>query len=137
LSLSSALFRRSVFEEIGGFDEDLPACEDYDLGIRLAHRYPVYTLDEALIIKRGGHADQLSRKYWGMDRFRVSALEKALRLDLTPEQRRLVRDEIVRRCRILSNGFRKRGKVSEAKAYEDRLLRHNGGAGPDGAIPRG
>jgi glycosyltransferase involved in cell wall biosynthesis len=121
LSLSSALFRRRVFDEIGIFDEDLPACEDYDLGIRLAHRYPVYTLPDALIVKRGGHADQLSKQYWGMDRFRVSALEKALELDLTPDQRRLVQAELARKCRILSIGFRKRGKHAEAKSYEDRL----------------
>jgi len=121
LSLSSALFRRRVFDEIGVFDEDLPACEDYDLGIRLAHRYPVYTLPDALIIKRGGHADQLSKQYWGMDRFRVSALEKALELDLTPDQRRLVQAELARRCRILSIGYGKRGKHAEAKPYEDRL----------------
>jgi glycosyltransferase involved in cell wall biosynthesis len=36
ISLSSALFRREVFEKIGSFDEDLPVCEDYDFGIRLA-----------------------------------------------------------------------------------------------------
>jgi len=134
LSLSSALFRRRVFEEIGTFDEDLPACEDYDLGIRLAHRFPVHTLPEALIIKRGGHADQLSKKFWGMDRFRVTALEKALRLDLSPEQKRLVRSELARRCRILSEGFRKRGKHAEAKAYRERLLHHAAEAGSDGAL---
>jgi glycosyltransferase involved in cell wall biosynthesis len=128
LSLSSALFRRRVFEEIGVFDENLPACEDYDLGLRMASRFPVYTLPEALIIKRGGHADQLSKQYWGMDRFRVAALEKALGLDLTPEQRRLVREELTRKCRILINGFHKRGKHSEAESYEDRLLRY--GADP-------
>lgn len=135
LSLSSALFRRRVFEEIGAFDEDFPVCEDYDLGIRLAHRYPVYTLPEALIVKRGGHADQLSKKYWGMDRFRVSALEKALELDLTPEQRRLVHSELARKCRILSDGFRKRGKLPEAKPYEKRLLRYGMDPGSDGAPP--
>ncbi len=132
LSMSSALFRRSVFAEIGGFDESLPACEDYDLGIRLAHRYPVHTLPEALIVKRGGHADQLSRKYWGMDRFRVTALEKALALDLTPEQTQQVKAELARKCRILIGGFHKRGKAPEAEPYEELLLRH----GPDpGSAP--
>lgn len=117
LSLSSALFRREVFEEIGKFDEELPVCEDYDFGIRLAQRYPVYFLSKPLIIKRGGHPDQLSRQYWGMDRFRVKALEKALRLPLTSDQEALVRKEIVKKCRILAKGFQKREKKEEAKEF--------------------
>ncbi len=117
LSLSSALFRKDVFEEIGKFDEELPACEDYDFGIRLAQKYPIYLLPKPLIIKRGGHSDQLSRKYWGMDRFRVKALEKAIHLPLTPHQEKLVRQEIVKKCRILVQGFKNRKKISEAQKY--------------------
>jgi len=86
LSLSSALFRKEVFEEVGFFDEELPVCEDYDFAIRVAQRYPVYLISRPLIVKRGGHPDQLSKKYWGMDRFRIKALEKAFNLGLTPYQ---------------------------------------------------
>jgi len=117
ISLSSALFRREVFEEIGKFDEELLACEDYDFGIRLALIYPIYLLPKPLIIKRGGHSDQLSRKYWGMDRFRVKALEKALHLDLTPHQKMLVKQEIVKKCQILVNGFEKRNNKTEIRKY--------------------
>jgi glycosyltransferase involved in cell wall biosynthesis len=117
LSLSSALFRKDVFDVVGGFDESLPACEDYDLGIRLAHRFPIHLIDSPLIVKRGGHEDQLSRQFWGMDRFRVYALEKALDLDLTPEQRKMVKQEIVTKCRILIQGFRKRNKHEEEQKY--------------------
>jgi glycosyltransferase involved in cell wall biosynthesis len=117
LSLSSALFRREVFEIIGEFDESMPACEDYDLGIRLAHRLPVHFVNSPLIVKRGGHADQLSRQFWGMDRFRVYALEKALKLDLTPEQERLVRNELVKKCEVLIQGFGKRKKYQEERKY--------------------
>lgn len=118
LSLSSAIFRKSVFDELGGFDEGLPACEDYDFGIRLAQKYPVHLITKPLIVKRGGHPDQLSHEYWGMDRFRVTALEKALSLALTPEQRDLVCKEIVIKARILEEGFRKRNKPAEARIYE-------------------
>lgn len=121
ISLSSALFRREVFASVGTFDEDLPVCEDYDFGIRLAHRYPVYFLTRPLVVKRGGHKDQLSRKYWGMDRFRIKALEKALSMDLTPVERDLVRAEIVKKSRVLMNGFLKRGKMSEAEKYRKRI----------------
>jgi len=125
LSLSSALFRRRLFEEIGTFDEDLPACEDYDLGIRLAHKYPVVFLNEPLIIKRGGHEDQLSKKYWGMDRFRVRALEKALTLDLSEENERLVKKEMLKKCRILISGFEKRGKIPEASDYRKIIEKYD------------
>lgn len=117
ISLSSALFRREVFVDIGKFDENLPACEDYDFGLRLAHRYPVYLITKPLIVKQGGHPDQLSRQYWGMDRFRIQALEKVLHLNLTGDQERLVRQEIVNKCQILIDGFRKRNKESEARKY--------------------
>jgi len=124
LSLSSALFKREVFEEVGNFDEELPVCEDYDFGIRVAHKYPVYLISKPLIIKRGGHSDQVSKKYWGMDRFRVKSLEKALRLDLTPDQERLIRQELVRKCRILVQGFEKRNNTKEARKYQDLLEKH-------------
>ncbi len=117
ISLSSALFRREVFEEVGKFDEELLACEDYDFGIRLAHKYPIYLLSKPLIIKRGGHSDQLSRKYRAMDGFRVKALEKALQLGLTPPQEMLVRQEIVKKCQILVSGFEKRNSKAEARKY--------------------
>jgi glycosyltransferase involved in cell wall biosynthesis len=121
LSLSSCLFRREVFETVGTFDESLPVCEDYDLGIRLALRYPVYLIRAPLIIKRGGHPDQLSQTYWGMDRFRVKALEKALSLGLTLAQERLVKAEIVKKSRVLAQGFAKRQELSEARKYEHMM----------------
>ncbi len=122
LSLSAALFRRDVFETIGVFDETLPVCEDYDLGLRLSHRYPVYLINEKLTVKRGGHQDQLSRAVWGMDRYRIQALKKALALPLSEKQRDLVRQEIVCKCRILIKGFVKRGKTEEAAEYKKLVL---------------
>jgi len=117
ISLSSALFRSEVFEKIGSFDEDFPVCEDYDFGIRLAHRYQIHFITRPLIIKRGGHEDQLSRRYWGMDRFRIKALEKALTMNLSSHQRELVQAEIVKKSRVLANGFAKRGKTADAERY--------------------
>ena len=124
LSLSSALFRREVFEELGGFDEEFPACEDYDLGLRVAHRYPIHLITKPLIVKRGGHPDQLSHKFWGMDRFRVKALQKAFRLNLSPAQQKQVRRELIGKCLILINGFEKRNKRTEAEFYRQLLQKY-------------
>lgn len=124
LSLSSAMFRRMLFSEIGNFDERLPACEDYDLALRMACRYPVYFLSEPLIVKRGGHSDQISKKYWGMDRFRVRSLENALQLDLSPDQEELVKQELKKKCGVLIGGFMKRNNQAEADKYRKILERH-------------
>jgi len=121
LSLSSALFRKELFDEIGVFDENLPACEDYDLGLRIACKYPIHLIEEPLIIKRGGHPDQLSKKYWGMDRFRIIALEKILKEDLPGEWRELVIKEIIKKCTILANGCLKRNKKEEAEKYLKKI----------------
>jgi glycosyltransferase involved in cell wall biosynthesis len=125
ISPSSALMKRSLFDEIGGFDETLPVCEDYDLWLRVTCRYPVLFIDKKLIVKRGGHADQLSNRSWGNDRYRVMALEKSLRSqDLRIEERRMALGELVRKCHILSQGCCKRGKVEEGKRYEELAKRY-------------
>ena len=118
VSPSSVLMRSSLFDEVGLFDESLPACEDYDLWLRISLKYPVHFIAEKLIVKQGGHEDQLSTKYWGMDRFRVIALEKLLReSSLNDEKRGLVVKTLVQKCGILIQGFSKRGKAEEAEHY--------------------
>jgi glycosyltransferase involved in cell wall biosynthesis len=39
--ISSVLFRRSVFETVGGFDTQLRVAEDYELYLRIARDFPV------------------------------------------------------------------------------------------------
>ncbi|MDI6699186.1 MAG: glycosyltransferase family A protein [Candidatus Saccharicenans sp.] len=121
LSLSSAMFRRRLFEEVGQFDESLPVCEDYDLGLRIALRFPYHFLPAPLIVKRGGHPDQLSKKYWGMDRWRIQALEKALGLAVAETDKSLIKAEIVRKCLVLAGGFEKRGSREEAAYYRQKI----------------
>lgn len=78
ISPSAAVVHRSLFQSVGLFDESLPACEDYDLWLRICHQYPVCYIDRPLITKYGGHNDQLSRQYWGMDRFRIRSIYRLL-----------------------------------------------------------
>jgi glycosyltransferase involved in cell wall biosynthesis len=118
ISPSSIMLRASVLETIGGFDTDLAACEDYDLWLRLASRYPVDFIPEKLIIKTGGHADQLSQKFRGMDRFRVYALEKILKQGiLSSQQRAWVLEALIENCSVLNIGYGNRGKHEEARMY--------------------
>jgi len=110
ISPSSVLIKKDIFETLGGFDESLPACEDYDYWLRYCCRYPVLFVEEPLLIKHGGHSDQLSKKYWGLDRFRVKSMLKLLMSDvLSPNQRFLTENAFIEKCRILENGALKHG----------------------------
>lgn len=119
VSPSAVVLARRVFLDHGGFDEDLPAAEDYDLWLRLTWRFEVGLVDEPLIIKRGGHADQLSG-LWGLDRFRIRALVKLLReVDLPKPYVRAARRMLAVKCAIYAQGCEKRGKYAEAQFYRD------------------
>ena len=110
ISPSAALIHRSVFDAVGLFDEQLPACEDYDLWLRICARYPVLFTDEALVIKTGGHADQLSRRYWGMDRFRIHALDNILSANvLGPDDYAAARATLLDKLAIVIKGAVKHG----------------------------
>jgi glycosyltransferase involved in cell wall biosynthesis len=121
ISPSSILLHNKVFAKIGMFKESFPVCEDYELWLRLSSRYPVLFIETPLLKKYGGHPDQLSKKYWGMDRFRIRALSERISAgDLTPGQEMLASDELISKCRILEKGFRKRAKTEEADYYLEK-----------------
>lgn len=117
VSPSAVMMRRELFDRVGRFDESLPACEDYDLWLRITARFPVHLIDTPLIIKRGGHADQLSRQ-WGLDRYRIQSLAKLLVSGrLTPNQQSSALEVLKQKCRVYAGGCEKRGKTVEADHY--------------------
>ena len=119
ISPSSAMMHRSVFEDFGFFDEDLPACEDYDFWLRYSAKEDVNFIDEPLIIKKGGHSDQLSGAHWGMDRFRIYSIEKILKEpDLKLVHKTEAIHEVILKLEILINGSQKRQKF----AYAENML---------------
>ncbi len=110
VSPSSVLLHKEVFDHCGTFDEKLVACEDYDLWLRIFSRYPVHLCAEPLLVKQGGHADQLSKRHWGMDRFRVYALDKILQSAwLSNDYAELTIATLKQKCTVLVNGGLKRG----------------------------
>ena len=120
ISPSAVIIHRELFDELGFFDEKLPACEDYDLWLRICGKYPVLFVGEALLNKFGGHDDQLSKKFWGMDRFRIEALQKIIKLGgLSESQERKATDVLIDKCSVLISGSEKRGNSQLAKKYID------------------
>jgi len=118
VSPSSVMMKKSTFEEIGGFDEDLPACEDYALWLALVRCHEFHFIRRPLVIKRGGHPDQLSKKIWGLDRFRIRVLDSlAGDPGLAPEERAAVRQVLAEKTRILAEGSRRRGRTRGAEGW--------------------
>ena len=123
VSPSAVMMKKAFFKEMGGFDESLPACEDYDLWLRINARHPIDLIDQPLIVKRGGHDDQLSSKP-GLDKYRISSIKKLLDGgDLSPAQKIAAIRVLMQKSRIYIEGCRKRGRMGEAEFYQD-LVTH-------------
>jgi len=119
ISPSTVLLKRELFEVHGLFDENLAICEDYDLWLRLTAQHKVALLSEKLMTRHGGHSDQLSWSDWGIDRYRVQSIIKILKTEkLRTQDRSAAIVVLLKKCKILINGFRKRGKLEEVEKYE-------------------
>ena len=115
---STTLLEKSLFVESGGFDPELEIAEDYDLWLRICSRYPVGYIDQPLVVKRGGHPDQLSEKYGQIEIFRIRSLARNIEQDwFSGTHLIMARRELARKCRIYAAGCEKRGKSAEALRY--------------------
>ena len=122
VSPSSVLIDRSIFDDMGLFNENLPVCEDYDMWLRICSKEEVLFLDEKLTLKYGGHKDQLSKSHWGMDRFRVSSIENLiLNYDLNKDQKNKSMLTLIKKLKIIINGAKKRNNSSVINEYTKKL----------------
>ena len=122
ISPSSVVLKKQIFDDYGLFDENLEVCEDYDMWIRITSKEEVGFLDSPLVLKYGGHSDQLSKKFWGMDRFRIKSLEKNLKNEhFSKSQKINVLDTLIEKLTIVSDGALKRGNKEIFKKYNDKL----------------
>ena len=78
---ATVMYRRSVFESVGGFDTSLKACEDYNLYLRIARHFPVHCHSEVVAEYRD-HGSSMSRN---------SALMLKATLAVLRSQRKYVR----------------------------------------------
>ena len=123
ISPSSVLINKNIFKEVGYFDESLPVCEDYDLWLKICSQEKILFINQKLTLKYGGHKDQLSKTYWGMDRFRIKSLENLiLNYKLKPDQKINAIKTIVKKLKIIVNGAYKRNNSSIINKYEEKLF---------------
>ena len=122
ISPSSVVLKKQIFDDYGLFDENLEVCEDYDMWIRITSKEEVGFLDSPLVLKYGGHSDQLSKKFWGMDRFRIKSLEKNLKNEhFSKSQKINVLVTLIEKLTIVSDGALKRGNKEIFKKYNGKL----------------
>lgn len=117
VSPSAVMMKKELFLSAKGFDTTLPACEDYDLWLRISCAHPVYLLPRPLVIKRGGHDGQLSSMPC-LDKYRIYAIKKTIdTCGLSKEQRLAAISELRKKCEIYASGCEKRGRTREASLY--------------------
>ena len=122
ISPSSSLFHTSVIKDVGLFDESLDVCEDYDLWLRITAKYPILFLDQPLIKKFGGHSDQLSRVFGGIEQYRIRSLEKILTSkSLSGSQFEAAKDMLIHKLQIYAKGLKKRDKNTELHSVEKKI----------------
>ena len=110
IAIPSVLVRRSVLESLGGFDESIRMCEDYDLWLRLAQLSALLGVPEILLHVRS-HREHFHRES-GVYEGRLRAIEKMLtagsegtRLELLQRERARVAAGLARSQAIqLSRG---------------------------------
>ena len=100
---SSVMINKKILKDVGYFDQSLKVCEDYDLWLRVLYKYSVGLLHERLVTKYDGEKNQLSYRYFAMDKFRIYALEKHLNSRYHVE----IKTEIIKKLNILLNGSKK------------------------------
>jgi glycosyltransferase involved in cell wall biosynthesis len=128
---SSVLMTRALYDEAGGFNPEFPACEDFELWLRITWRHRVGLVSAPMMIRHGGHSDQLSTRYPAQDRFRIRAI--ALLLDgmvLDPERRALALKALEAKLGVYQAGCEKRAKEEETawcREIRSRYLHKPGG----------
>ena len=123
ISPSAAMVKRELLLELGGFDEQLPVCEDYDLWARITSRHEVGFVKRPIIVKYGGASDQLSRKYKGMDYYRILSLDRIRREgSLTDGQKAKVLEEMNKKAAIFMAGCLKHGNRDQFQATREILM---------------
>lgn len=122
---SSVLMTRNLFEASGGFNPEFPACEDYALWLHITCCHPVGLISKPLMVRYGGHADQLSTRYPAQDRFRIRAITLLLDANsLDPVRKSLALAALAEKLQVYRNGCRKRDRHDEVAWCQDLASRY-------------
>lgn len=118
IGVSTFFCHKSIFENIGLFDESLLACEDYDLWLRILYTCEIAFINKELVNKYAGHENQLSFNTKLIDTYRIQALEK----HLNSRYKKEVVEELIYKIEILLKGAKKHNNTKILNKYEEKLL---------------
>lgn len=118
IAIHAALFRRDCLLAVNGFDETLRMCEDYDLCLRLAHKYQI-ARHPTIVAEYRRHDLNATNDYAGMLKARLRLIDLyEARITTDTLGRRALRD-----CRIRKHRYYV-GKMLHAASVRWRA-RHN------------
>lgn len=119
ISPSAVILKKSLLIEMGGFRDDFPVCEDYDLWLKVTSKYHVGYLEDPLIDKFGGHEDQLSQRYFAMDYYRVRSLYWIYKnRSLNSLQVEALLKVLRKKCQVLIRGYIKHDNRKNLKEIQ-------------------
>lgn len=111
---SSAVIKRECLDQVGLFDETFRECEEYDLWLRVAARYPVGFINESLAVyvdnAEGISTDSLAGRL-----FRLKVLEKEYLRQKIPGN--IYNKRIADTCHYIGRHYINRGEVDNGRMY--------------------
>ncbi|RQD60705.1 glycosyltransferase family 2 protein [Desulfonatronovibrio magnus] len=125
VSPSCTIMNMDLVDQGFVFNEGLPACEDYDLWLRISLHYPFGLLPVPLTVRNGGRPDQLSSKIIGLDLYRIYSLLDIKKHGVLDYEADLALNSILKnKVRIYCQGCLKRGRVEEAMRVQELVLQY-------------
>jgi glycosyltransferase involved in cell wall biosynthesis len=130
ISPSSVCIKKNIFFDCNGFNEDYTVCEDYDLWLKFLFHYNISYIDEKLVTKHGGHEGQLSKRFNGMDYWRVKSLIYLLKRNKSDNFLEICTQKEIKRIilfksKILSDVFLKYNNNDKLTELNEMLSRLN------------
>jgi glycosyltransferase involved in cell wall biosynthesis len=117
---SSAVIKKEVLDSIGLFDEELAECEEYDLWLRVASKWPIGFINEPLTVyldnPEGVSVDRLRGRL-----FRQKVLEKGYLHEQIPAS--IYTKRLARNCFVIGRHYLRKGEREEARRYLARSLK--------------
>jgi glycosyltransferase involved in cell wall biosynthesis len=107
IAMPSVIVSRELLEQVGGFDEGLVMCEDYDLWLRLAAQSEVDAIDEALTLVTR-HAEHSGNEIISFQDC-VRVFEKVMRADGTEHLHSILREKRAEAAAGLARSHASRG----------------------------
>ena len=119
VSPSCVVLKKQLLFDNGMFREDFPACEDYDLWLKILANNEIGFIEDVLINKYGGHDDQLSHKYVAMDYWRIKSIDWVIRnRELKEEYLINAKKILLKKCKILLKGYVKHNNLNNYSEIE-------------------